>query len=85
MADMSLNEKPLSARLDHYVTDPSLTSKKPQVTAFPPDFEPVPCKPLFFDLALNQVQFPSLSHRVEQKKAAGLAGYFKGWLWGSGS
>ncbi|XP_068732077.1 signal recognition particle subunit SRP68-like [Montipora capricornis] len=84
-ADMSLNEKPLSARLDHYVVDLSLTSKKPHVTAFPPDFEPVPCKPLFFDLALNQVQFPSLAHRSEERKAAGLAGYFKGWLWGSGS
>ncbi|KAJ7390150.1 signal recognition particle subunit srp68 [Desmophyllum pertusum] len=85
MADMSLNEKPLSERLDHYLTDQSLTSKKPQVTAFPPDFEPLPCKPLFFDLALNQMKFPSLAHRVEEKKAGGLAGYFKGWLWGSGS
>jgi len=71
--------------LDHFVTDPSLTSKKPQVISFPPEFEPVPCKPLFFDLALNQVQFPSLAHKVEEKKAAGIAGYFKGWLWGSGN
>lgn len=85
IADMSLNEKPLTERLDHYLTDHSLTSKKPQVTAFPPNFEPVPCKPLFFDLALNSVKFPSLGHRVEEKKAGGLAGYFKGWLWGSGS
>ncbi|KAM7429566.1 signal recognition particle subunit srp68 [Porites harrisoni] len=85
MCDMSLNEKPLSSRLDHFVTDPSLTSKKPQVISFPPEFEPVPCKPLFFDLALNQVQFPSLAHKVEEKKAAGIAGYFKGWLWGSGN
>lgn len=67
------------------MSDPSLTSKKPHVTAFPPDFKPVPCKPLFFDLALNQVQFPSLAHRLEERKVAGLAGYFKGWLWGSGS
>ncbi|XP_067044030.1 signal recognition particle subunit SRP68-like [Acropora muricata] len=85
MAGMSLNEKPLCARLDHYMSDPSLTSKKPHVTAFPPDFKPVPCKPLYFDLALNQIQFPSLAHRLEEKKVAGLAGYFKGWLWGSGS
>ncbi|XP_022780603.1 signal recognition particle subunit SRP68-like [Stylophora pistillata] len=84
VADISLNEKPLSKRLEYYFSDYSLTTKKPQVTSFPPDFNPVPCKPLFFDLALNQVKFPSLAHRVEEKKSGGLAGYFKGWLWGSG-
>ena len=75
----------LKDRLDVYHQDSSLTSKKPKVTAFPPDFLPVPCKPLFFDLAMNHVEFPSLAERVEPKKAGGITGYFKGWLWGTGS
>lgn len=77
--------KPLSERLDVYHKDQSLVSKKPNVTTFPPEFQPIPCKPLFFDLALNQVEFPSLAERVETKKAAGISSYFKGWLWGGGS
>jgi signal recognition particle subunit SRP68 len=50
---------------------------------FPPDFEPVPAKPLFFDLALSLVQLPSLEDKVEHKpQASGISGYLKGWLWG---
>jgi signal recognition particle subunit SRP68 len=77
--------QPLQDRLDVY-DDKPLNTKKPNITHFPPNFEPIPCKPLFFDLASNQLQFPSLSHRMEQKKAnAGFTNYLKGWLWGSGS
>ena len=46
---------------------------------------PVACKPLFFDLALNHVAFPSLAANIETKKAAGsgITGLFKGFLgWG---
>jgi signal recognition particle subunit SRP68 len=55
----------------------------------PPDFEPVPCKPLFFDIALGMVQFPNLDDRIEKKKESGapgggLSGFVKGWLWGGG-
>lgn len=75
--------QPLIERLNDYVEDPSLTSKKPNLVTFPPDFEPVPAKPLFFDLALSLVQFPSLEDRIEQKQqASGISGYLKGWLWG---
>jgi len=69
--------------LYEYVEDPMLASKRLNLTKFPPDFEPIPSKPLFFDLALNLVQFPSLEDKVEQKpQAGGITNYFKGWLWG---
>lgn len=75
--------KPLVDRLDEYCEDPGLISKRPKVTDFPPDFRAIPCKPLFFDLAFNHVELPSLDDRVEQKKGGGLTGMVKGWLWGS--
>ena len=75
-------------RLDDYAEDKSLTSKKPTLTQFPPDFEPIPTKPLFFDVALSLVDMPSLDDKIEQKKQAnaggGLTGMVKGWLWGGG-
>ncbi|XP_046365035.1 signal recognition particle subunit SRP68-like [Haliotis rufescens] len=81
----SSDKRPLKDRLDTFAEDKSLTSKKPNITAFPPDFKPIPCRPLFFDLALNHVEFPSLEEKMEQKKAAGgITGFVKGWLWGGG-
>ncbi|KAK7112430.1 signal recognition particle subunit SRP68-like [Littorina saxatilis] len=88
-ANTTVNRKPLQERLDDYVEDKTLVGKKPFVAPFPPDFEPIPCRPLFFDLALNHVDFPSLDDKLEQtqKKAGaggGLTGLVKGWLWGGG-
>ncbi|XP_076460105.1 signal recognition particle subunit SRP68-like [Babylonia areolata] len=84
----TITRKSLGERLDDYVEDRSLVGKKPFVTTFPPDFQPIPCRPLFFDLALNHVHFPALDDKLEQttKKAAGggLTGFVKGWLWGGG-
>ena len=57
---------------------------KPNLVNFPPDFSPIPCKPLFFDIALNHVEFPSLDHKLESGGAAGGAGGLSGWLWGWG-
>ena len=76
--------QPLSERLDEYIEDPNVTTKKPNLTQFPPSFEPVPCKPLFFDVALSLVEFPSLEDKLQTQKAAtgGLTGMMKGWLWG---
>ena len=54
---------PLCDRLDEYVEDAGLTSKKPSLVHFPPEFQPVPAKPLFFDLALSQVEFPPLDEK----------------------
>ncbi len=70
-------------RLETYAEDPSLTGKKPHLVSFPPDFEAIACKPLFFDLALSHVEFPDMSEKLEQKNVGGgMTGFIKGWLWG---
>ncbi|KAL8616979.1 hypothetical protein ACOMHN_041897 [Nucella lapillus] len=88
LTNAAMSRKSLDERLDNYVEDKSLVGKKPYITTFPPDFQPIPSRPLFFDLALNHVEFPSLEDKMEQaqKKAAGggLTGLVKGWLWGGG-
>ncbi|XP_062402350.1 signal recognition particle subunit SRP68 [Sardina pilchardus] len=78
------DKKPLSDRLETFRLDPTLVSKQPNLVEFPPDFQPIPCKPLFFDLALNHVAFPPLDDKVEQKGKGGLTGYIKG-IFGFGS
>ncbi|XP_026159860.1 signal recognition particle subunit SRP68 [Mastacembelus armatus] len=75
---------PLCDRLEAFRLDPSLVGKQPNLVQFPPDFQPIPCKPLFFDLALNHVTFPPLDEKVEQKGKGGLTGYIKG-IFGFGS
>jgi len=45
----------------------------------------VPCKPVFFDLALNHIELPNLEDRMEKKKESGISGMVKGWLWGGSS
>uniref|UniRef100_A0A672L9J9 Signal recognition particle subunit SRP68 n=1 Tax=Sinocyclocheilus grahami TaxID=75366 RepID=A0A672L9J9_SINGR len=76
----SLQAAPLSDRLDNFRLDPTLLSKQPNLVQFPPDFQPIPCKPLFFDLALNHVAFPPLDDKVEQKGKGGITGYFRGFF-----
>ena len=80
---------PLFERLDQYKEDPTLNSRNPNVYKLTPEMEAIPCKPLFFDLALNFVEFPSLEDKVESpgKKGgpggAGISGFVKGFLgWG---
>ncbi|KAG8190077.1 hypothetical protein JTE90_023049 [Oedothorax gibbosus] len=80
--DATKDKKLLMERLDQYLEDPSLVSQHPRIAQFPPDFEPIPCKPLFFDLALNQIEFPPLDDRVEQKKQGGITNFVRGWLGG---
>ncbi|KAM7394025.1 hypothetical protein PAMP_020852 [Pampus punctatissimus] len=75
---------PLCNRLETFRLDPGLVGKQPNLVQFPPDFQPIPCKPLFFDLALNHVAFPPLDDKVEQKGKGGLTGYIKG-IFGFGS
>jgi signal recognition particle subunit SRP68 len=43
-------------------------AKKKQLISFPPDFEPVKCKPQLFDLALRDLEFPSLEARKKSTK-----------------
>lgn len=86
------SSKPLFERLDQYKEDPTLNSRNPNVYKLTPEMEAIPCKPLFFDLALNFIEFPSLEDKVESpgKKGgapgAGISGVVKGlkglWGWG---
>lgn len=78
------DNRPLCDHLETFRFDPSLVGKQPSLVQFPPDFQPIPCKPLFFDLALNHVAFPPLDDKVEQKGKGGLTGYIKG-IFGFGS
>ncbi|XP_049800730.1 signal recognition particle subunit SRP68 [Schistocerca nitens] len=82
------SKKPLYERLGEYREEPSLTSRNPNVYKLPPEMHPIPCKPLFFDLALYSAEFPSLDDKIEagpgrRAPSAGLTGFVKG-LWGWG-
>ncbi|XP_055606624.1 signal recognition particle subunit SRP68 [Uranotaenia lowii] len=81
------SSKPLYERLSMYKEDPSLNSRNPNVYKLTPEMQPIPAKPLFFDLALNFVEFPSLEDKIEQKggdkQKAGMSGFVKGlFSWG---
>lgn len=82
------SKKPLFERLDEFREDRQLLTKNPNVVTLPPAMTPVPAKPLFYDLALNYVEFPSLQDKIEggqkQKQGAGISGFVKG-LWGWGN
>lgn len=47
----------------------SFNPKSPNLIAFPPEPQPMPAKPLFFDIAYNAIEFP-LSNI--SRRAAGL-------------
>jgi signal recognition particle subunit SRP68 len=88
------SSKPLFERLSQYKEDPLLNSRNPNVFKLTPEMEPIPCKPLFFDLALNYFEFPSLDDKMETpgKKGAaaggtaGVSGFVKGlFSWGGGA
>ncbi|XP_063681088.1 signal recognition particle subunit SRP68-like [Bolinopsis microptera] len=55
-------------------------SDLPTIATLPPDFQPIPCKPTFFDISLNHIEFPDLEERVE-KESSGILGFTK-WIWG---
>lgn len=83
------SSKPLFERLNQYKEDQQLNTKNPNVYRLTPEMQPIPCKPLFFDLALNFVEFPSLEEQMDSPTAkkgastAGLSGFVKGFLgWG---
>lgn len=78
---------PLIDRLDEYKEDTGIITKSAKIVNMP-SMEPVPNKPLFFDLASNFVQFPDLSDKLDQpqnkpKQSAGMSGFVKGLFgWG---
>ncbi|XP_014367542.2 signal recognition particle subunit SRP68 [Papilio machaon] len=82
------DKKPLVERLDEYREDTQLLTKNPNVYKLPPPMEAIPCKPLFFDLACNFIEFPNLDDKTgaanSKKQGAGITGLVKGFLgWGS--
>jgi len=84
---LAKSKKPLYERLHEYREDSALLTKQPNVYKLPPPMRSIPCKPLFFDLAFNMVEFPDLSNKMgDQAKRgqAGLTGFVKG-LWGWGN
>lgn len=81
------DKKPLVDRLDDYREDSHVLTKNPNIFKMPPPMEAVPCKPLFFDLACNFVEFPNLDDKTgaanNKKQGAGITGLVKGFLgWG---
>ncbi|KAM7542388.1 hypothetical protein Aperf_G00000015592 [Anoplocephala perfoliata] len=58
-----------------------LTTQPAPLVPFPPEYEAVPVKPAFFDLALNHIDFPEQPSK-EAVGAAGITGFVKGFLWG---
>jgi signal recognition particle subunit SRP68 len=78
------NKVPLVDRLDDYHEDSGLVKGKSNLVHFPPEFEPIPCKPLFFDLAINHLEMPDLNSKLEKKEdgKSSLGGWLGGWGWG---
>merc|ERR1712037_821608 len=73
MAGLDLGGKdagPLVSRLDTYYEDPDLVKGKAQLVNFPPEFAAIPCKPLFYDLALYHVAMPSLDAKLDAGKGS---------------
>ena len=74
---------PLTKRLDRYYEDKNLANKKPNLAEFPPAFQPIPCKPAYFDLAQEHLDFPNLEAKINQGQEQGQKqGWLGGWLGG---
>ena len=65
-------------RLELYLEDSNLSTKTPNIVKFPLPYEPIPCKPLFFDLALNHIELPSYEDKIDKKPTAAPAAGVKG-------
>jgi len=85
IAAEDLDQLPLVQRLDRYFEDKNLTNKKPNLAEFPPPFQPIPCKPFYFNLAREHLEFPDLESKINQGQKQGQQkqGWLGGWLgWG---
>ncbi|KAG0083607.1 signal recognition particle subunit srp68 [Podila epicladia] len=86
--EKSLDEPALIKRLDTYPT--SITSKVnptvPHLVDFPPALQPIPAKPLFFDIAFNHMDYNHdvIAERSGRPKAQneGSSGGWFGSIWG---
>lgn len=78
--------QPLIQQLNTFNFDPEILSGNVALTPLAPEYRAVPCKPLFFDLALNHIRFPNLDEEINANAPkAGLTGMVKGWLGGWGA
>ncbi|ORX81532.1 hypothetical protein K493DRAFT_411954 [Basidiobolus meristosporus CBS 931.73] len=79
------NNVPLIDSLEAYPeVMPKNSEGLPYLIDLPPKLQPVPCKPLFFDIAFNKIEYPStLDERAgkSQDAASRLSGFF-GSFWG---
>ncbi|VDD75767.1 unnamed protein product [Mesocestoides corti] len=79
-------KEPLIKSLGEFVPDKillrKLTTQPMPLVPFPPDFEPIPVKPAFFDLALNHINFPPQPKNAKDSAASSITGFMKGLLWG---
>eukprot|EP01116_Phalansterium_solitarium_P022203 TRINITY_DN7247_c0_g1_i1.p1 TRINITY_DN7247_c0_g1~~TRINITY_DN7247_c0_g1_i1.p1 ORF type:complete len:610 (-),score=207.66 TRINITY_DN7247_c0_g1_i1:357-2186(-) len=69
------------ALLQHLDEFDARFARSGELIAFPPDFEPVKCKPLLFDLAGTEIAFPDIEARKKAKSSSGLMGRLVGGLW----
>ena len=77
-ASGAANERPLVERLQQFTTEPDMSNLVP----YPPQMQPVPVKPLFFDVAWNYINYPRIGNNqaeeapvVEEKKSRGWFGF----------
>ncbi|TPX59749.1 hypothetical protein SpCBS45565_g07664 [Spizellomyces sp. 'palustris'] len=89
----SKSQSPVTSRLNTFILD--FDCGNPNLIVLPPVFQPAPCKPLFFDIAYNGIDFPvsNIERRStgserrrrgeseEEEKAKGIMGVLSG-LWG---
>lgn len=60
---------PILSNLNSYQID---KFGKPTLIQFPPDYEVIQTKPLYFDMALKSIEYPSLQDKMEKKKWFGI-------------
>jgi signal recognition particle subunit SRP68 len=68
-ADKSRWKAPMIERLDEYDDDLDLTN----LVTYPPKLQPIPVKPLFFDLAWNYIEYPGRTPGAVNNDAVGVA------------
>jgi signal recognition particle subunit SRP68 len=82
-----IKKKPCFTNCSTLPQDPDLPRGKSALVNFPPDFQPIPCKPLFYDLAVNHLEMPSLETKLGGGRGADAGGQkagLSGWIWGWG-
>ena len=80
-------EGTLDQNLNQWVKLSPATLKNLKITSLPPEYKPVPAKPLFFDIASNHVKLPATVQaklQASNQAKGGIGGYFRGW-WGGGA